>query len=58
MVKTTTQRILVNSKKAKETSTKRTNSKTKVWEKETHLSNATIVVVLIILSRSVIYPNT
>jgi hypothetical protein len=48
-METTTQRILVNSRKAKETSTRRTNPKTKVRRKERNLSNAIVVVVLIIL---------
>jgi hypothetical protein len=52
------QRILVNPRKVKETSTRRTNSKTKVWGKARNLSIGTTVVVLIILQRSAIYPNT
>jgi hypothetical protein len=57
-VETNIHRILVNPRKAKETSTRRTNPKIKVLGKEINLSNATVVVVLIILPRSAIYPNT
>jgi hypothetical protein len=57
MVKTTIQRILVNPRKTKETSTRRTNPKNKVWGKAINLSNATAVVVLIILQRNAIYPT-
>jgi hypothetical protein len=52
------QRMLVNPRKAKETNTRRTNPKIKVRGKERNLSSATAVMVLIILQRSVIYPNT
>jgi hypothetical protein len=57
MVKTTTQRMLVNPRKTKETSIRRTNPKTKVQRKEINLSNVIVVVVLIILPRSAIYPQ-
>jgi hypothetical protein len=50
------QRILVNPRKAKETSTRKTNPKTKIQGKVRNLSNATDVVVLIILQRNVTYP--
>jgi hypothetical protein len=50
---------LVNSKKAKETiSTRRANSKVKVWGKERNLLSATDVVPLIIVQRIAIFPNT
>jgi hypothetical protein len=39
-------------------STKRTNLKTKVWEKERNPLSATAMVVLIILQRSVKFTNT
>jgi hypothetical protein len=45
-------------KKGKKISTRRTNLKTKVREKERNTSSATVVVVLIIFQRSAIYPNT
>jgi hypothetical protein len=45
-------------KKSTKISTKRTNLKTKVWEKERNPLSATAVVVLIILQRSVKFPNT
>jgi hypothetical protein len=49
--------MLVDSRKTKETSTRRTNPNSKVWRKGRNISNATVVVVLIILQRSAIYPN-
>jgi hypothetical protein len=49
---------LVKPKKVRETSTRRTNVKTKVQGKERNPSSAIAVVVLIILQRSAIYPNT
>jgi hypothetical protein len=52
------QRMLINSRKVRKTSVRRTNPNTKVWGKERNSSNATVVVVLIILQRSAIYPNT
>jgi hypothetical protein len=58
MIKTTIQRILVNLRKTKETSIRRANSKSKVQEKARNLSSAIVVVVLIILQISTIYPNT
>jgi hypothetical protein len=58
MIKTTIQRILVNLRKTKETSIRRANSKSKVQEKVRNLSSAIVVVVLIILQISTIYPNT
>jgi hypothetical protein len=58
MVKITTQKNLVNPKKAKETSTRKTNLNIKVRGKKRNISNAIIVVVLIILPRSAIYPTT
>jgi hypothetical protein len=57
-VKTTTQRILENPRKAKEISIRRTKLKTKVWGKARNLSSATAMVVLIILLKSVTYTNT
>jgi hypothetical protein len=57
MVQTTTQRFLVNPRKAKETSTRRTIPNTNIWGMERNLSSATVVVVLIILPRSTIYPT-
>jgi hypothetical protein len=57
-METNHQRMLINSRKAKETNTRRTNPKTKVQGKERNPSNTTIVVVLIIFQRSAIYPNT
>jgi hypothetical protein len=57
MVKTIIKRILVNPRKAKETSSRRTKPKTKVWGKARNLSSAIVVVVLIILLRSAIYPQ-
>jgi hypothetical protein len=57
-VKTTTQKILENPRKAKEISIRRTKLKTKVWGKARNLSSATAVVVLIILLKSVTYTNT
>jgi hypothetical protein len=50
-IKINHQRMLVNSRKTIETSTRRTNPKTKVQGKERNPSCATIVVVLIILQR-------
>jgi hypothetical protein len=50
--------MLVNSRKVRKISTKGTNPKTKVRGKEINPSSATVVVVLMILQRSVIYPNT
>jgi hypothetical protein len=55
---TKTPKNVVNSIKAKEICTRRTNPKTKVRGKEINLSSTIIMVVLIILQRSVIYPNT
>jgi hypothetical protein len=52
MVKTIIQRMLVNSNKHKIT-----NSEIKVRGKERNLSNAIVVVDLIILPRSAIYPH-
>jgi hypothetical protein len=52
------QRMLINSRKIRKTSTRKTNPNTKVWGKEINPSSATAVVVLIILQRSAIYPNT
>jgi hypothetical protein len=57
-MKSNHQRMLTNSRNAKETSTRRTNTKTKVRGNERKLSNATVVVVLTILQRSAIYSNT
>jgi hypothetical protein len=57
-METNHQRMLINSRKAKETNTRRTNPKTKVQGKERNPSNTTVVVVLIIFQRSAIYPNT
>jgi hypothetical protein len=51
-MKTNHQRMLINSRKAKETNTRRTNPKTKVQGKERNPSNTTVVVVLIIFQRS------
>jgi hypothetical protein len=45
-------------KKGKKKSTRRTNSKTKIWGKERNPSSATAVVVRIILQRSIKFPNT
>jgi hypothetical protein len=53
-MKSNHQRLWANSRKAKK-STRRINPKTKVRRKERNLSNATVVVVLIILQRSTIY---
>jgi hypothetical protein len=59
MVKTTTKRVLVNPWKAREKiSTRRANLRTKVQGKARKVSNATNVVILIILQRSAIYPST
>jgi hypothetical protein len=59
MVKTTTKRVLVNPWKAREKiSTRRANPRTKVRGKARKVSNATNVVILIILQRSAIYPST
>jgi hypothetical protein len=59
MVKTTIKRSLINFRNASEIiRTRRANPKTKVQEKTRNFSSATAVVVLIILQRSAIYPNT
>jgi hypothetical protein len=52
------QRMLVKSRKVRKSSTRRTNPKNKVWGKERNPSSATAVVILIILQRTAIYPNT
>jgi hypothetical protein len=51
-------RMLVNSRKKRKISIRRTNSKTKVWGKERNSSSDTAVVVLIILQRIVNFSNT
>jgi hypothetical protein len=51
-------RMLVNSRKKRKISIRRTNSKTKVWGKEKNSSSDTAVVVLIILQRIVKFSNT
>jgi hypothetical protein len=51
-------RMLVNSRKKRKISIRRTNSKTKVWGKERNSSSDTAVVVLIILQRIVKFSNT
>jgi hypothetical protein len=51
-------RMLVNSRRERKISTRRTNPKTKVQGKERNPSSATAVVVLIILKRSAKSPNT
>jgi hypothetical protein len=51
-------KMLVNLRNERKISTRRTNSKTKVQEKERNPSSATVVVVLIILQRSAKSSNT